>query len=144
MSRSIRSEYVAAAARCAAACEVDRYCVTVERILVLLLAGELALLRFGLLLRDVGDVPRGVGTIAVDGLTLCCRHRGGVGRFRARHSLLLLKLGHLSGELLLTDTIGLVALRKKTLLSFKASNLLRVGRCGSRRKRAPWRFLSVA
>jgi hypothetical protein len=108
-------------------CKVDGYCVAIESVLVLLLTGELSLLCFGLLLRSVRRVFRSVRTIAVDGLTLCRRHGSRVGRFGARYSLLLLKLSHLRGELLLTDSIGLVTLGKKPLLSLETRNLLSIG-----------------
>ena len=79
---------------------------------MLLLAGELPLLGFGLLLRYVRGRLWPIGTIAVDCLTLRSGHRRGIGRFWTRDGLLLPKLVHLCCELLLPDTFGLVTLGK--------------------------------
>src|ERR1700733_1848415 len=51
--------------------EVDSDCVAVDCISLLLLSSQGSLLRFGLRLRDIGDLLRCIWTIAIDCGTLC-------------------------------------------------------------------------
>ncbi len=60
-----------------AACvlKVDRYSVAVDGVLLLLLAGECFLFRFGLLLRQIGGMCGRIWAVAVHGVALRGGHR---------------------------------------------------------------------
>ena len=116
--------------------EVDGYGIAVERVLMLLLARQDALLVLGLGLRRVRGLPGSVGTVAVDRRALGGGHgRGGIG-LRAGRLFALKLLLAASGKLLLAHTVLLIAAGLKSLLLLKARHLLRVGNGGPSRQGA--------
>jgi len=108
--------------------EVDGYGVAVDRVLVLLLLRQLALLRFRPLLGGIGRDDGSIGTPAVDCGPLRGCHRRCVGAPRPRNSLRRFKLLHGGGYFLLVLALLGIPSCLQLLLGLEAIDLLRI-RC---------------